>query len=99
MSDLSFLPVAAQRRWQGTCEAMGTLGLGYLARLHGQLEGYVLLLLDLNQISAAQGQELQNDADALFIRWRTFYLGRVQKPRTRRSKGPVGPQPEGEVNG
>lgn len=89
MSDLSFLPVAAQRRWQGSCEAMGTLGLGHLARLQGQLEGYALLLVDLDQISTEQGQQLQNEADELFIRWRTFYLGRPQRPRTRASKEPV----------
>lgn len=95
MSDLSFLPIAALRRWQGSCEAMGTLGLGHLARLQGQREGYALLLVDLDQISAEQGQQLQNEADELFVRWRTIYLGRPQKPRTLVSKGPVRHRPAG----
>ena len=90
MYDLSFLPVAAQRRWQASCKAMGTLGLGHLARLQGQLEGYALLLVDLEQISAEQAQHLQDEADELFVQWRTHYLNRSQKSKTRTSNRPVG---------
>lgn len=98
MSDLSFLPAAAQRRWQASCEAMGTLGLGHLARMQGQLEGYALLLVDLEQISAEQGQQLQNEADELFVQWRSRYLSRPQKRKTRTSNHPVGQPLVGETS-
>lgn len=89
MDDLSFLPLAAQQRWRSVSDAMGAMGLGHLARLHGQLEGYALLLVDLEQISVEQGVCLQKTAEELFIRWRTHYLGRPQKPRSKMPKRPV----------
>lgn len=86
MDDLSFLPLAAQQRWNSVSDAMGAMGLGHLARLYGQLEGYALLLVDLEQISVKQGADLQQAAEELFIRWRTHYLGRHQKPRSKRPR-------------
>lgn len=94
MNDLSFLPTAALQRWRSVSDAMGAMGLGHLARLHGQLEGYALLLVDLEQISVEQGISLQTTAEELFIRWRTYYLGRPQKSRSIVPKRPVRSQLE-----
>ncbi|MGF7243997.1 hypothetical protein ABIC11_004453 [Pseudomonas oryzihabitans] len=89
MNDLSFLPIAALQRWKSVSDAMGAMGLGHLARLHGQLEGYALLLVDLEQISVEQSVSLQATAEELFIRWRAHYLSRPQKPRSKIPKRPV----------
>lgn len=83
MTEISFLPEEAKQRWQHLTHAMAIMGLGHLARLYGQLEGYILALLDLRQISLVQSKQLLRSASELFSHCRSAYLRQSKKPRKR----------------
>lgn len=97
MTEIAFLPEDAKQRWRDLTHAMTVMGLGHLARLYGQLEGYIMALLDFEQITAPQGKQLLKAAADLFGHCRSEYLKHKQKPRrhiagavaerVRRSKG------------
>lgn len=89
MADLEFLPHQARLRWVALIEQMAIMGLGHLARLYGQLEGYILALLDVGSITAPQHRHLINLAGEWFAQCRAEFLKRKQKPR-RRIAGAVG---------
>ncbi|KTT00604.1 hypothetical protein HWE02_15455 [Pseudomonas oryzihabitans] len=89
MTDIAFLPEEAKQRWLDLTRAMAIMGLGHLARFYGQLEGYILALLDLGCVSAPQGKQLLKAAADLFEQCRSEYLKHKQKPR-RRIAGAVG---------
>lgn len=83
MADLEFLPHQARLRWIALIEQMAIMGLGHLARLYGQLEGYILALLDVGSITAPQHRHLTHLAAEWFARCRAEFLKRKQKPRRR----------------
>lgn len=89
MTEIAFLPEEAKHRWQDLTHAMAVMGLGHLAKLYGQLEGYILAMLDFNRITAPQGKLLLRAAAELFEQCRAEYLKRKQKPR-RHIAGAVG---------
>lgn len=60
---------------------MAIMGLGHLAKLYGQLEGYILAMLDFDLITAPQGRQLLKLAADLFAQCRSEYLKHKQKPR------------------
>lgn len=81
MTEFAFLPEDAKQRWRDLTHAMAIMGLGHLARLYGQLEGYILALLDLGFVTAPQGKQLLKAAADLFDQCRSEFLKRKQKPR------------------
>jgi len=83
MTEIAFLPEEARQRWQDLTHAMAIMGLGHLARLYGQLEGYILALLDVGRLTAPQGKQLLKAAADLFDQCRSEYLRHKQKPRRR----------------
>ena len=83
MADLEFLPQQARLRWVALIEQMAVMGLGHLVRLSGQLEGYILALLDVGSITAPQHRHLVRLASEWFAQCRAEYLKRKQKPRRR----------------
>lgn len=83
MTDIAFLPEEAKQRWQDLAHAMAIMGLGHLAKLYGQLEGYILAMLDFDQITAPQSRQLLKTAADLFDQCRSEYLKHKQKPRRR----------------
>lgn len=83
MTDIAFLPKEAKQRWRDLTHAMAIMGLGHLAKLYGQLEGYILAMLDFDQITAPQGKQLLKAAADLFDQCRSDYLKHKQKPRRR----------------
>lgn len=83
MTDIAFLPEEAKQRWLDLTHAMAIMGLGHLARLYGQLEGYILALLDIGQISLSQSKHLLESASELFNHCRSTYLRQSKKPRRR----------------
>jgi len=83
MADLEFLPHPARLRWVALIEQMAVMGLGHLVRLYGQLEGYILALLDVGSISVPQHRHLARVAGEWFAQCRAEYLKRKQKPRRR----------------
>ncbi|APQ11058.1 hypothetical protein BJP27_05935 [Pseudomonas oryzihabitans] len=89
MTEIAFLPEEAKQRWREVTQAMAIMGPGHLARLYGQLEGYILALLDLGRVTAPQGKQLLAAAAELFDQCRSEYLRHKQKPR-RRIAGAVG---------
>lgn len=89
MTDIAFLPDDAKQRWRDLTHAMAIMGLGHLARLYGQLEGYILALLDFGFVTAPQGKQLLKAAADLFDQCRSEYLKHKQKPR-RHIAGAVG---------
>ncbi|AXA67867.1 hypothetical protein [Pseudomonas oryzihabitans] len=89
MTEIAFLPEEARQRWQDLTHAMAIMGLGHLARLYGQLEGYIMALLDFGRVTAPQGKQLLKAAADLFALCRSEYLKHKQKPR-RHIAGAVG---------
>ena len=89
MTDIAFLPEEAKRRWRDLTHAMTIMGLGHLAKLYGQLEGYILAMLDFDRITPPQGKLLLKAAAELFDQCRSEYLKHKQKPR-RQIAGAVG---------
>lgn len=89
MTDIAFLPEEAKQRWQALTHAMAIMGLGHLARIYGQLEGYIMALLDFGRVTAPQGKQLLKEAAELFAKCRSEYLKHKQKPR-RHIAGAVG---------
>ncbi|AXA68592.1 hypothetical protein [Pseudomonas oryzihabitans] len=89
MTDIAFLPEEAKQRWRDLTHAMAIMGLGHLARLYGQLEGYIMALLDFGRVTAPQGKQLLKAAADLFAQCRSEYLKHKQKPR-RHIAGAVG---------
>lgn len=83
MTDIAFLPEEAKQRWRDLTHAMAIMGLGHLAKLYGQLEGYILAMLDFDQITAPQSRQLLKTAADLFDQCRSEYLKHKQKPRRR----------------
>ncbi|WP_145009924.1 hypothetical protein [Pseudomonas oryzihabitans] len=83
MTEIAFLPEEAKQRWQDLTHAMAIMGLGHLAKLYGQLEGYILAMLDFNRITAPQGKQLLKAAAELFDQCRSEYLKHKQKPQRR----------------
>ncbi|WP_267400488.1 hypothetical protein [Pseudomonas sp. GM_Psu_2] len=83
MADLEFLPQQARLRWVALIEQMAVMGLGHLVRLYGQLEGYILALLDVGSITAPQHRHLAHLAGEWFVQCRAEFLKRKQKPRRR----------------
>lgn len=83
MTDIAFLPEEAKQRWRDLTHAMAIAGLGHLAKLYGQLEGYILAMLDFGRITAPQGRQLLTVAADLFDQCRSEYLKHKQKPRRR----------------
>ena len=83
MADLEFLPQQARLRWFALIEQMAVMGLGHLVRLYGQLEGYILALLDVGSITAPQHRHLTHLAGEWFAQCRAEFLKRKQKPRRR----------------
>jgi len=83
MADLEFLPQQARLRWVALIEQMAVMGLGHLVRLYGQLEGYILALLDVGSITVPQHRHLARLASEWFAQCRAEYLKRKQKPRRR----------------
>ncbi|WP_263258782.1 hypothetical protein [Pseudomonas oryzihabitans] len=89
MTDIAFLPEQAKQRWRELTHAMAIMGLGHLAKLYGQLEGYILAMLDFGRITPPQGKLLLKAAAELFDQCRSEYLKHKQKPR-RHIAGAVG---------
>ncbi|WP_282281185.1 hypothetical protein [Pseudomonas sp. PS02302] len=89
MTEIAFLPEDAKQRWRDLTHAMAIMGLGHLARLYGQLEGYIMALLDFGRVTAPQGKQLLKAAADLFAQCRSEYLKHKQKPR-RHIAGAVG---------
>jgi polyhydroxyalkanoate synthesis regulator phasin len=89
MTEIAFLPEDAKQRWRDLTHAMAIMGLGHLARLYGQLEGYIMALLDFGRVTAPQGKQLLKAAADLFAQCRSEYLKHKQKPR-RQIAGAVG---------
>ena len=89
MTDIAFLPEEAKQRWRDLTHAMAIMGLGHLAKLYGQLEGYILAMLDFDRITPPQGKLLLKAAAELFEQCRSEYLKHKQKPR-RQIAGAVG---------
>lgn len=83
MTDIAFLPEEVKQRWRDLTHAMAIMGLGHLAKLYGQLEGYILAMLDFDQITAPQSRQLLKTAADLFDQCRSEYLKHKQKPRRR----------------
>ena len=83
MTDIAFLPDKAKQRWRDLTHAMAIMGLGHLAKLYGQLEGYILAMLDFDRITAPQGRQLLRAAADLFDQCRSEYLKHKQKPQRR----------------
>lgn len=81
MTEIAFLPEDAKQRWRDLTHAMAIMGLGHLARLYGQLEGYILALLDFGFVTAPQGKQLLKAAADLFDHCRSEFLRHKQKPR------------------
>ncbi|QNR00145.1 hypothetical protein BGI51_22280 [Pseudomonas oryzihabitans] len=89
MTDIAFLPEEAKQRWRDLTHAMAIMGLGHLAKLYGQLEGYILAMLDFDRITPSQSKFLLKVAAELFDQCRSEYLKHKQKPR-RHIAGVVG---------
>lgn len=89
MTDIAFLPEEAKQRWRDLTHAMAIMGLGHLAKLYGQLEGYILAMLDFDRITPPQSKLLLKAAAELFDQCRSEYLKHKQKPR-RQIAGAVG---------
>jgi len=89
MTEIAFLPEDAKQRWRDLTHAMAIMGLGHLARLYGQLEGYIMAMLDFGRVTAPQGKQLLKEAADLFAKCRAEYLKHKQKPR-RHIAGAVG---------
>lgn len=83
MTDIAFLPEDAKQRWSDLTHAMAIMGLGHLAKLYGQLEGYILAMLDFGRITVPQSRILLKAAANLFEQCRSEYLKHKQKPRRR----------------
>lgn len=83
MTEIAFLPEDAKQRWQDLTHAMAIMGLGHLAKLYGQLEGYILAMLDFGRITVPQSRILLKAAAGLFEQCRSEYLKHKQKPRRR----------------
>lgn len=83
MTDIAFLPDEAKQRWRDLTHAMAIMGLGHLAKLYGQLEGYILAMLDFDRITAPQSKALMKAAAELYDRCRSEYLKHKLKPRRR----------------
>ncbi|EHK70808.1 hypothetical protein PPL19_12453 [Pseudomonas psychrotolerans L19] len=89
MTEIEFLPEDAKQRWRDLTHAMAIMGLGHLARLYGQLEGYILAMFDFGRITAPRSRTLLTVAAGLFDQCRSEYLKHKQKPR-RHIAGAVG---------
>lgn len=83
MTDIAFLPDEAKQRWRDLTHAMAIMGLGHLDKLYGQLEGYILAMLDFDRITAPQSKRLLKAAADLFDQCRSEYLKHKLKPRRR----------------
>lgn len=61
MADAAVLTEDAKKDWRDMIYAMAIVGLGHLVRLFDQLEDCILAPIDVDRVTAAQGETVLRD--------------------------------------